>query len=106
MVTIRTLLAVATARKWDVHQMDIYDTFLRGDLFEEVYIKLPPGFSHGHQTQVCKLRKSLYGPKQAPHCWFAKLIFALKACGFRPSYSDCSFLPILSQMFFCVYWSI
>lgn len=44
MVTVRTLLIVTTARNWDVHQMDVYNTFIHGDLSEEVYIRLFPGF--------------------------------------------------------------
>ncbi|GAA0152529.1 transmembrane signal receptor [Lithospermum erythrorhizon] len=49
-----------------------------GDLTEEVYIKVPPGFSHGKAGEVCRLQKSLYRLKQAPRCWFSKLATALK----------------------------
>lgn len=60
MVTIHTLLTVIAAQNWEVHQMDIHNAFIHGDLFEEVYMKLPPGFSQGHETKVCKLQKSFY----------------------------------------------
>lgn len=43
--------------------MGVHNTFLRGDLTEEVYLKLPPGFSEGKREQVCHLKKSLYGLK-------------------------------------------
>lgn len=52
MDTARTLLAVAAARNWELHQMDVNDAFLHGDPDEEVFIKLPPGYSARDQTKV------------------------------------------------------
>ena len=40
MVTVRTFLVFAASQNWEVHQMDVHNTFLHGDLQEEVHMKL------------------------------------------------------------------
>ena len=41
-----TLIAISAARKWPLFQINVKNDFLNGELSEEVYMKLPPGYSH------------------------------------------------------------
>uniref|UniRef100_A0A6N2M3F9 Reverse transcriptase Ty1/copia-type domain-containing protein n=1 Tax=Salix viminalis TaxID=40686 RepID=A0A6N2M3F9_SALVM len=61
--TIRILISLAVNRDRVLQQFDVKNTFLNGDLEEEVYMELPPGAKHksSYNTEVCKLKKALYG---------------------------------------------
>ncbi|GJT78341.1 retrovirus-related pol polyprotein from transposon TNT 1-94 [Tanacetum coccineum] len=69
----KMVLAIATLRNLEVHQMDVKTAFLNGDLEEEIYMNQPEGFiAPGQERKVCRLVKSLYGLKQAPKQWHQK----------------------------------
>ncbi|GKB53533.1 zinc finger, CCHC-type containing protein [Tanacetum coccineum] len=69
--------------------MDVKTAFLNGDLDKEVYMKQPEGFVMlGNEYKVCKLVKSLYGPKQAPKQWHQKFDEVVLSCGFLLNQSD------------------
>ena len=71
--SVRLFISLATTYSWDLHQLDIKNVFLHGDLQEEVYMKQPPEFvAQGEIRKVCHLRKSLYGLKQSSRAWFRK----------------------------------
>ena len=60
MNTIRIIISLAVNLDWPLNQYDIKNAFLHGDLKEEIYMQLPPGYE-GNQNEgkVCKLRKAL-----------------------------------------------
>jgi hypothetical protein len=63
--------------------MDVKNTFLHGDLEEEIYMKQPEGFVvNGKKALVCKLKKSLYGLKQSPRMWYQKFETYILGLGF------------------------
>jgi len=63
MTTVRTIIAIAASESWQIHQLDIKNSFLHGELKEEVYIKLPTGMSSLLPNTICRLKCSLYGLK-------------------------------------------
>ena len=87
--TIRIILTIALSKQWPIHQIDINNAFLYGDLQESVYMLQPPGFNND-PTLVCKLHKAIYGLKQAPRSWFHKLSQTLFSFGFSATKSDTS----------------
>nr|GEU49224.1 ribonuclease H-like domain-containing protein [Tanacetum cinerariifolium] len=89
--TIRTVLSLAISRHWPVHQLDVKNAFLYGDLSETVYMHQPIGFwDLAHPDYVCLLQRSLYGLKQAPRAWFQRFATYITRVGFRQSRCDTS----------------
>ncbi|KAE8701666.1 hypothetical protein F3Y22_tig00110528pilonHSYRG00347 [Hibiscus syriacus] len=82
LVTIRTVLALASLQHWSLFQMDVYNSFLQGNLLEEVYMQLPQGFYSQGENMVCRLQKSIYGLKQASRQWSMRLTEALATAGY------------------------
>ena len=74
-----------------VHQIDVTTAtaFLNGKLEEETYMQQPNGFvCQGKEKHVCKLKKSIYGLKQPPHCWNLILDAYLKKLKFVQTASN------------------
>lgn len=89
--TIRTVLYLAASRDWPVHQLDVKNAFLHGQLTERVFCHQPAGFvDPDHPDHVCLLSKSLYGLKQAPRAWFDSFVAHLCKLGFVATKSDSS----------------
>lgn len=82
------LLALASINRWHIHQLDVNNAFLYGDLQEDMYMHIPEGLEGNHGTKVCKLLKSLYGFKQARHKWYEKLSTLLVTLGYTQANSD------------------
>lgn len=84
--TLRTLLSYSGKQKFCVKQYDIKTAFLNGTLQEEIFMRQPQGFKTNNQ--VYKLKKSLYGLKQAAKVWNDTLDSELIKIGFLKNEMD------------------
>jgi hypothetical protein len=72
--SIRVVISIAAEMGWKIHQMDVKTAFLNGLIEEEVSIEHALGFEvHGRESHVCRLKKALYGMKQAPRAWYLRI---------------------------------
>uniref|UniRef100_A0A2N9IEJ3 Integrase catalytic domain-containing protein n=1 Tax=Fagus sylvatica TaxID=28930 RepID=A0A2N9IEJ3_FAGSY len=85
--SIRIIISLAANLDWPLHQLDVKNAFLHGDLNETVYMAQPPGFESKGEY-VCHLKKSIYGLKQSPRAWFDKFSKAVVSHGMTRSQAD------------------
>jgi len=88
--------------------MDVKSAFLNGFIYEEVFVKQPPGFEDlKHPDYVYKLKKSMYGLKQAPRAWYDRLSNFLLKNDFKRGQVDttlrktfwlCKFMLMISSL--------
>ena len=84
--TIRVLLSLAANLDWPLHQLDVKNAFLHGNLEEEVYMDIPPGYTITSKAKItCRLQRALYGLKQSPRAWFGRFSSAMRKYGFQQS---------------------
>jgi hypothetical protein len=79
-----------------LHQMDVKTVFLNGDLKEEVYMCQPERFCDKDKShQISKLKKSIYGLKQASRQWYIKFDHIISSFGFKKNIVDqCIYLKV------------
>ena len=81
--SIRILLSIAAHLDYEIWQMDVKTAFLNGNLDERIYMMQPDGsIAKGQEHMLCKLKKSIYGLKQASRSWNIRFDQAIKSFGF------------------------
>ncbi|CAI7809911.1 unnamed protein product [Closterium sp. NIES-53] len=89
MTTLRVLLHVAAQRDYELHSLDFSTAFLQGNLHEEIWQRRPLGFTELFPAGTqWRLRRPVYGLRQAPQEWHDTLRTTLTALGFTPSTAD------------------
>ena len=80
----RIIIALVAHYDLELHQMDVKTAFLNGSLEEKVYMDQPEGFSiEGKEHLAYKLKKSIYGLKQASWQWYLKFNDTITSFGFK-----------------------
>lgn len=85
--SIRAILAVASCERMHIKQFDVKTTFLYGDIEETIHMQEPEGYDDG-SGKVCRLKRSLYGLKQASRCWNRKFTNFLRRFKLKATTAD------------------
>jgi len=81
--TVCLILALSALEDWHITGLDVKNTFLCGELDEEIYMKRPEGYHiKGQGHCVWRLLKALYGLKQAALVWWKALSQSMKVLGY------------------------
>ena len=87
--SFRVVMALVAHFDMKLHQMDVKTAFLNGDLNETIFMAQPEGFAiKGKEHMGCKLKKSIYGLKQASRQWNLKFNEVIKKFGFKENDVD------------------
>ena len=74
--SMRLLLALAAGKKLKLEHFDVTNAFTQSDIDSEIYVEPPKGFEkydENGKSYVLKLKRALYGTKQASRMWQLKL---------------------------------
>ena len=73
----------------EIDHMDVTTAFLNAKLKEDIYMEQPEGFASKDRSMVFKLKKAIYGIKQAPNEWNSEInLFLLNILKFNRCLSD------------------
>ena len=87
--SIRILLSIAAHYDYEIWQMDVKTAFLNGNLEEEIYMMQLEGFvAKNQEHMVCKLKRYIYGLKQASRSWNIRFDQPIKSFGFEKNLDE------------------
>ena len=80
--SIWILLSIAAHFNYEIWKMDVTTAFMNGNLDECIYMMQSDGFIEKGKEHMCKLKRSIYGLKQASRSWNTHFDQAIKSYGF------------------------
>ena len=99
---IRAFFIICIYLSLRIHHMDIKGAFLQSPLNYDIYIKLPEGYTAFGGAKYAKLKKSMYGLKQAALDWYNHQDKFLLSYGFQRSTMDRCFYVYRKDDILCV----
>ena len=99
--SLRIIMVLVAYYDLELHQMDVKTAFLNGNLEEKVYMDQPQGFETTEkESLVCKLKKSIYGLKQASRKWYLKFNNTILSYGFvENTVNKCIYMKVSGSRF-------
>ncbi|KAF8702333.1 Reverse transcriptase (RNA-dependent DNA polymerase), partial [Rhizoctonia solani] len=85
--SIQLLLSIANQNDWDIQQLNVNSAYLHAKVNKELYMRQIPYFEDS-TNQVLKLKRSIYGLKQAGRMWNKLYNTKLKSLGYLPCLTD------------------
>lgn len=64
------MFAVSVKKRWHMRGFDVVSAYPHSPIDEEIFVDPPQGFPCKTEGMVLKLKKALYGTKQAARCWW------------------------------------
>ena len=87
--SFRIIMTLVAHYDLELHQMDVKTVFLNGNINETIYMVQPKNFESNNSKQlVCKLKKSIYGLKQASRQWYRNFDQVITSFGFKENTVD------------------
>ena len=99
--SLRIIMALVAHFDLELHQMDVKTAFLNGNFDEDIYMEQPKGFTKkGNEHLVCKLKKFIYGLKQASRHWYIKFNNTITSFEFKEDIvNQCIYLKVSGSKF-------
>jgi transposase InsO family protein len=101
--TVRMMIALSALKDWHISGLDVKTAFLYGELEEELYMEQPEGFKiPGQQNKVMRLKRAIYGLKQAALAWWRALDKSMATLGCTRLLSDSGLFVNKEKNIVCV----
>ena len=99
--SFRIVMALVAHYDLELHQIDVKTVFLNGNIDEKIYMVQPKNFESNDSKQlVCKLKRSIYGLKQASRQWYRKFDQVITSFNFKENIVDhCIYLKFSGSKF-------